>query len=195
MAVHTPTDRREADVAVIGGGIVGTAVALGLVRKGLAVTVFDEGDAALRASRGNFGLIWVQGKGDTCGEYADWSRLSARLWPDLAAEFADQAGVDVQLSQPGGLFICLNDDELAARTEMLGRMRDRAQGDYPFEVLDQPALKEMVPEIGPSVAGATWCPEDGHVNPLLLMRALKRGLSEVRRAHRQRPHRRSNRAP
>ena len=52
------------DVAVVGGGLVGSAVAWGLARQGARVAVFDEGDTALRASRGNFGLVWVQGKGD-----------------------------------------------------------------------------------------------------------------------------------
>ena len=66
------------DVVVIGGGLVGSAVAWGLGRAGARVVVLDEGDDALRASRGNFGLVWVQGKGDGMPEYAAWTRNSAR---------------------------------------------------------------------------------------------------------------------
>ncbi|WP_207061617.1 FAD-binding oxidoreductase [Motiliproteus sp. SC1-56] len=172
MSAGLMPGRCDADVAVIGGGLVGLAVALGLQEQGLKVAVVDEGDIALRASRGNFGLVWVQGKGDTCPEYARLSRLSARLWKDYAAELTDATGVDLQLSQIGGLYVCLSDDELAQRADMLSAMRDTLGGDYPFEVLDHTALKAKVPEIGPTVAGATWGPEDGHVNPLLLMRAM-----------------------
>ena len=43
-----------ADVVVIGGGLVGAAVAWGLGRAGAKVVVLDEGDYAIRASRGNF---------------------------------------------------------------------------------------------------------------------------------------------
>lgn len=171
MAGLTP-GRTDADVSVIGGGLVGLAIALGLQRNGQRVLLIDEGDVALRASRGNFGLVWVQGKGDTCPEYARLTRLSARLWADFAAELTDATGVDLQLSQIGGLHVCLNDEELAQRATMLRGMRETFGGDYPFEVLDHAALKAKVPEIGPTVAGATWCPEDGHVNPLLLMRAM-----------------------
>ncbi len=57
------------DVSVIGGGLVGAAIAYGLARKGLRVANLDEGDVALRASRGNFGLVWVQGKGVGRPEY------------------------------------------------------------------------------------------------------------------------------
>ena len=51
---------RDFDIAVIGGGLVGSSIAWGLARIGQRVAVLDEGDVALRASRGNFALIWVQ---------------------------------------------------------------------------------------------------------------------------------------
>ena len=66
-----------ADVVVIGGGLVGSAVAYGLAREGAHVTVLDEDDGGLRASRGNFGLVWIQGKGYGLSPYARWSRSSA----------------------------------------------------------------------------------------------------------------------
>ena len=45
------------DAAVVGGGVVGTAVARGLLGAGLSTCILDEGDVAHRASRGNFALI------------------------------------------------------------------------------------------------------------------------------------------
>lgn len=178
LADSTPGNP-DTDVAVIGGGLVGLAIALGLQRNGQRVSLIDEGDLALRASRGNFGLVWVQGKGDTCPEYARLTRLSARLWADYATELTDATGVDLQLSQIGGLYVCLSEEELAERARMLSAMRETLGGDYPFEVLDHAALKAKVPEIGPTVAGATWCPEDGHVNPLLLMRAMVQRFNDL----------------
>ena len=65
------------DVAVVGGGLLGSAVAFGLSRLGQRVAVLDEGDKALRAARANFGLVWVQTKGDGLPPYADWTRSSA----------------------------------------------------------------------------------------------------------------------
>ncbi len=62
--------KHETKIAVIGGGLVGMAVAFGLRRRGRDFTLFDEGDHAFRAARGNFGLIWVQGKGATLPDYA-----------------------------------------------------------------------------------------------------------------------------
>ena len=51
------------DFAIVGGGLVGSAIAYGLAKASYRVAVLDEGDVAYRASRGNFGLVWVQGKG------------------------------------------------------------------------------------------------------------------------------------
>src|SRR6266705_5384568 len=74
------------DAIVIGGGLVGSAIAYGLARAGLKAALLDEGDVAYRASRGNFGLVWVQSKGDGAPHYQRWTRCSADQWPALAAE-------------------------------------------------------------------------------------------------------------
>jgi glycine/D-amino acid oxidase-like deaminating enzyme len=162
----------DGEIAVIGGGLVGMAVAYGLLRTGANVSVFDEDDTGLRASRGNFGLIWVQGKGAQMPNYARWSRRSAALWPEFAAELLEYSGRDVEISQPGGFIYCLNDAEAQASVARLQGLQDALDGDYPFEYLGHNQVREMVPEVGPDVIGATWFPEDGHVNPLYLLHAL-----------------------
>ena len=162
----------NSDVIVIGGGLVGTAVAYGLSRSGAQVSVLDEGDDAFRASRGNFGLVWIQGKGYGFTPYANWSRRSAALWPGLAAELAAATGVDVELQQPGGFAFCLSEKEFVERGQRLQSIQDALNGDYPFAMLDHAALKERLPEVGPNVVGASYTTMDGHANPLKLLRAL-----------------------
>jgi glycine/D-amino acid oxidase-like deaminating enzyme len=160
------------DVIVVGGGLVGTAVAYGLAQPGKKITVLDEGDDAFRASRGNFGLIWVHGKGRGFPQYARWTRESGRQWPALADQLQEQTGIDVQAKQPGAFSLCFSEAELEARSERLAAVRDEAGGDYPYEILDRPALLQRLPHIGPTVFGASYSPMDGHVNPLKLLRAL-----------------------
>jgi len=160
------------EYAVVGGGLVGMAVAYGLLRLGRQVTVIDEGDVALRASRGNFGLVWVQGKGAGLPEYARWTRRSAALWPGFAEELRELSGLDLELDQPGGFDFCLSEADAERAVAKMQGLRDALGGDYPFEYLGHNALRERVPEIGPDVVGAVYCPEDGHVNPLYLLRAL-----------------------
>jgi glycine/D-amino acid oxidase-like deaminating enzyme len=165
----------SADVLVIGGGLVGSALAYGLAREGARVTVLDEGDGGFRASRGNFGLVWIQGKGYGLTPYAGWSRGSAVRWPMLAQSLRDDTGIDVALRQPGGFHFCFSDEEMAERHTRLSALQQEI-GDYPFQLLDQREVRERVPGIGPQVVGASYTPMDGHVNPLKLLRALHDGM-------------------
>jgi len=166
-----------ADVVVVGGGLVGAAVAWGLGRAGAKVVVLDEGDDAIRASRGNFGLVWVQGKGDGMPEYAAWTRNSATRWPALAAALAEETGVDVGLRQPGGLEPILEQAEWDAAELEIRRMHNQpGVGANDTRIIDAHEARELEPALGPEVIGAAFCPHDGHVNPLYLLRALHAGM-------------------
>ena len=166
------------EYAVIGGGVVGLSIAHGLLGRGKRVTVFDEGDEAFRASRGNFGLIWVQGKGLNEPAYARWSKRSAAAWHGYADELSDGSGLDLALCQDGGYDYHMNEVTLASTVASYEDLKQKLDGDYPFEILRPTALKKAEPGIGPKVAGAILHHQDGHVNPLRLLRAL---ASEVRR--------------
>lgn len=172
------------DVAVVGGGLVGSAIAYGLVRMGQRVVILDEGDMALRASRGNFGLVWVQGKGFGMTPYARWTRFSASLWSQLAQALLADTGIDVRLEQRGGFCFTFSDEEQEGRRQRLQSIQDELGGDYPFEMLDRQEVVARVPALGPAVIGASYTPMDGHTNPLKLLRALhaanlKRGVHYV----------------
>jgi hydrogen cyanide synthase HcnC len=173
-------ERHEADVAVIGGGLVGAAIAWGLARAGERVVVLDEGDVAFRASRGNFALVWVQGKGLGLPEYAAWTKRSSDLWEDLARLLREQTGLDVAFRRPGGFHLCLSEREVENRAHMLARLHNQpAMVKYDYEMLDRARVKAMLPQVGPEVAGASYCPLDGHVNSLRLLRALHAGMQQL----------------
>ncbi len=163
---------QKTDVIVVGGGLVGMSIAFGLALLGRQVSVLDEGDDAIRAARGNFGLLWVQGKGYRMSPYAQWTRESVALWPRFAAALQADTGIDVHLRQQGGFQLCLSDVEMAEESHRLGWLRDAFAGDYPFELLDATQLRARLPGIGPDVVGGCFSPMDGHVNPLKLLRSL-----------------------
>jgi glycine/D-amino acid oxidase-like deaminating enzyme len=176
LLLRLPKRRSEASsvhdrVAIIGGGLVGMALATGIAETGREVIVFDEGDLGLNASRGNAGLIWVQGKGERAPAYAAWTRRSAELWPAFAGMLSQRTGIDVEYQQPGGFHLCVSEKELAMRTEMV-RAVGGGSGANGIVMVDREFVRERVPLIGSRVLGASWSPLDGDVNPLALLRAL-----------------------
>lgn len=168
---------QDCDIAIIGGGVVGMTLAYGLSgdggsSDGLRISVLDEGDVAHRASRGNFALIWVQGKGLSMPEYALWTMQSADLWSMFAQNLGKETGVDLAHARRGGFTPLLDEAELERRAADLTRLHNQVPGAAGFEVLGSAALKAILPQIGREVVGATFCPADGHVNSLRFFGAL-----------------------
>lgn len=162
----------ESEYLVIGGGVVGLSVAWGLLKRGKSVAIIDADDNAYRASRGNFGLVWVQSKGLDQPAYARWTQRSVAKWSDFADDLKQDTGHDLSLQQNGGYDFHFNDESLEARKKQYDTLKQALNGDYPFEVLDHHALKLEEPNIGKQVVGALLHHQDGHVNPLRLIKAL-----------------------
>jgi glycine/D-amino acid oxidase-like deaminating enzyme len=174
---HAAMQPRSCDAIVVGGGLVGAAIALGLRDAGLDTVLLDEGDVAHRASRGNFGLVWVQSKGLGAPWYQRWTRGSAEAWPALAADLAARTGIDTALAQPGGVHLCLSEAEFDDRAERMARLQAEA-GNHGFDhrMIRRGELDDMLPGLGPAVIGASFTPYDGHASPLALLQALHRAF-------------------
>jgi glycine/D-amino acid oxidase-like deaminating enzyme len=170
---------RDYDVAVIGGGLVGSAIAWGLARAGQRVVVLDEGDIALRASRGNFALVWVQNKGNGLAAYGAWTLNSAALWPEFARELLEETGLDVKYERPGGFHMVLSPREYEVREANLRRLHAQpGMPHYEWEMMDHARLAAFLPDIGPEVVGASYSAWDGHCNSLRLFRALNAAMQK-----------------
>lgn len=166
------------DVAVVGGGLVGAATSWGLAREGLRVALLDEGDRAVRASRGNFALVWVQSKGMGLAAYAGWTIRSSNAWGGFSDLLKQETGLDVCFQRPGGFHLALSEGELEARTKALKRLHGQPGiVEYKTEILGHAEVAKMLPDIGPEVVGASYCPLDGHVNSLRLFRTLHTAIN------------------
>jgi glycine/D-amino acid oxidase-like deaminating enzyme len=172
-------DLKDFDVAIVGGGLVGSAIAWGVAPAGQRVAVLDEGDVALRASRGNFALVWVQNKGLGMPAYGLWTLRSAEQWTAFADMLRVQTGIDVFYRRPGGFHFALSERELEHRAAQLRKLHEQpGMPKYEYEILDHAAVKSMIAETGPQVAGASYSRLDGHCNSLKLLRALHTGMQQ-----------------
>ena len=171
---------KDYDVAIVGGGLLGSAIAWGLGRLRRTVAVLDEGDIVKRASRANFALVWVQSKGLGMPAYTGWTVRASQTWPKLAAELKEQTGLDVALQQNGGFHLTLGETEYEQRTRLVARMHNQVgAADYRMEMLSATEVRKMLPLIGPDVSGGSFCPFDGHVNSLRTFRAFHTGMRQL----------------
>lgn len=169
----------EADIIVVGGGVVGSAIACGLAWRGLRVLVLDGGDRDFRAARANFGLVSVQGKGLAAPHYQRLTRASADAWTGFAARLGEAAGIDLQHERRGGLTFCAGEAAFEERRQRLVRLHNQLGGGEPdFEMMDRAALERFLPglRLGDQIVGASFGRLDGHANPLRLLAALQRAV-------------------
>ncbi|MER8562673.1 FAD-dependent oxidoreductase [Mesorhizobium sp. M0578] len=164
---------QKLDVTVVGGGLVGASIAWGLARSGMRPLVLDGADLDFRASRANFALVWVQGKGLHAPNYALWSHKSAKIWPMMAEALSEDSGIDVGLIQQGAFTFALSDEELESTRADMECIAAETDGRAPaFEVLNKSQTRHRVPQVGPDVVGSVYSPADGHVNALRLFHGL-----------------------
>ena len=143
----------QAGTAIIGGGIVGLCVALGLAARGHEVLVLDGRDGDMRASQGNFGLVWLQGKGAGYAPYARWSFQAVQAWPDFAKRLSGLVDVDLALCQQGGYEFFTDAAEYEAFGHDLHRQANALDDRLSFELLNHADLAARLPGIGQRVSG------------------------------------------
>jgi len=177
---------KSSDIIVIGGGIIGASVAYGVAKLGVDVALLDQGGSTNCASRGNFGLAWVQGKGLGMPSYAEWTLDAVQAWPKFSEDLRENTGISVDFDQSGGFEVCLGEKELCQRKDVLEQMRHESKnGIYDCEILDRQTIQEMIPKLrlGKTVSGASFSPHDAHLNPLGLLSSLMAALKKFGITH------------
>ncbi len=142
------------DVAVIGGGVMGSGTALQLARGGMAVVLIERGRLCRQASGANAGGMTMQDKPPALIPYF----LRAReLW-ETAAEWL---GGDAGYRKTGGFMVAFRESEVALLEDTLDARR--AAG-MPIEMVDAERARAFEPGLSDHVVRATYCPLDGYGN-------------------------------
>ncbi len=156
-----------ADVAIIGGGIVGGSAAYFLARSGISVALFEKGRIAGEQSGRNWG--WVR---QQCRSPVELPLMmqSLRLWKELPA----QLGEDVGFRQGGTLYLAEDARELEALAGWLDVARGHA---LDTRVVSGRELKAVF-AAGDRWAGALYTASDGRAEPSRAARAIARGAAQ-----------------
>jgi sarcosine oxidase subunit beta len=148
----------KADVVIIGGGVMGCAIAYNLAREGLKPVVIEKSDIGGEASGANGGGV----------------RQSARNLKEmplaiesiqLYGQLHEELGMDLEYVREGNLRLCTSEEELDT---MRRSVENQREANLELEMLDRKQVLNINPHIGDKVIGASFCPTDGHVNPFLV---------------------------
>lgn len=161
---------RTADAVVVGGGVLGAAILFELASRGLDVVLLERGLPNRQGSgttAGNLHIQAIHAERPDQGVPVDTEQLvpfqaeAHRLWDGLG----ERLGTPVDVSVNGGLTVAETEEQLALLREKA--VWERRAG-IPTEVLTGLEARGVVPALGTSVIGATWCAWDGWANNLVI---------------------------
>ncbi|SEF25736.1 FAD-dependent oxidoreductase [Variovorax sp. NFACC27] len=146
------------DVAIVGGGIVGSSAALALRRMGIGVVLLERDLCGSRSSGVNYGGVRRQGRPVS---QLPLAQRAHRIWGELAALL----GTDGEYIRSGHFKIARSESDMAS----LERYRALSSDfDLGLELISGARLREQCPWLGTRAVGGSLCAEDGQANPRLV---------------------------
>ncbi len=158
---------READVVVVGAGIVGCATAYYLARRGLRAVVVERGTVPGEQSRKNWGFVRQQGRDP---HEVPLMMESNRIWQGLEQEL----GADIEWVRGGNLALAPDPERMGLFERWLPVARQFGLDTRLLRPRDVPAV---VPGLGGGWAGGMHTPSDGHADPVKTTDALARAAA------------------
>lgn len=161
-------------IIIVGGGVIGCAIAYNLAKGGAQTIVLERGEIAGQASGAAAGMLIPPSEPVPPGPFRDLCLASLALYPDLVPSIEAESGIDVQYLASGIL--------LTAETEGRARaMRAYARWQHGLgrnvAWVEGDTLRALEPNLSRKVLGAAYSPDDRHVNPGLLTQAFAKAAA------------------
>lgn len=168
-------ERNQADVVIIGGGIIGCAIAYNLAKREVSTLVIDKAArVGTEASWAGAGILTSHAS--THEPYPTLCRASLALYPELAAELKTETEIDIEFIRSGTLSVIFNPDEAAG---LIGLAERRVNRGFSAEVLTAAEARRLEPALSPDIEGAVLFPEDAQVRNPKLVTALAKGAAKL----------------
>jgi glycine oxidase len=157
------------DVVVIGGGVIGCAVARCAARAGLSVVVLERGSCGAEASHAAAGMLSPLAEANEPGPWIDLLLHARDLYPEFVAALREESGTDVGYDDAGTLYLSLREEDDA---EMEHRWAWQRAAGMDVERWTAGETREMEPAVSPAVRFSLRFPGDHQVDNRALGRAL-----------------------
>ena len=157
----------QADVAVIGGGLVGASAAFFLRRRGHSVLLLERGLVGQQASGTNFGNVRRQGRLLAQLPLANRARA---VW----GRMKELIGDDAEFLPRGHVRVCYSEAQAASFERYA---QDAKAYGLALELFNAAGLQRRFGFFGPQVLAGSWSAVDGHANPRLAAPAFARAAA------------------
>jgi glycine oxidase len=149
------------DVAIVGGGVIGCAIAYYLSKSGVDVALFDRGEIGAEASGAASGLLAPLGPLSGPRPFADLLLSSFALFPSLVPELEDASGIRLEYEQTSALRIIRNPKHIS---RLCKRMQSWQPLGLEMHWLTGDEVRRLEPLLSPDVCAAIFAPEESQIN-------------------------------
>ncbi|MGB8345569.1 MAG: glycine oxidase ThiO [Ktedonobacteraceae bacterium] len=164
------------DVVIIGGGIIGCAVAYQLRKQGVDVVVVDKGEIGGEASSAATGLLApIRPFLKPQNSYLSLQLASLALFPSLVPELESVSGIAIEFERTGTLRVV----QARQETRLRAWMQDWQQRGFPIELLTGNELHRQEPALASHIATAIYNPDEPQLNAAQLMNAYARAVENL----------------
>lgn len=173
---ETFRSKETADAIVVGGGVIGLAIARALSLRGTRrVVLIERGGLGAEASHAAAGMLAPQAEANGADAFFELACASRDLYPVFAEELREETGTDIELERTGTLYLAFTEKD---EDEIAHRYRWQARGGLALEQLSAEDARRLEPCISREVRGALRFPLDVQVENRRLIAALSTSVEK-----------------
>lgn len=160
---------KVADVAIIGGGIIGASIALELAAEKLDVILLDRQQPGREASWAAAGMLSPGPDSPDALPLVPLAKESMRLYPEFVAAVEALCGKSVAFARNGTIEIFT---EAGAESELDKMVAQHRALGLAIEPISIDAARKAEPTVGPAARAAAWLPQEATLDPRSLTEAV-----------------------
>ena len=158
------------DAAIIGGGLIGCAIAWRLSKAGLRVVVIERNEIGHEASWAAGGMLAPLSEANQADAFFELVVAGQKMYADFARELCEATGIDIQYRTEGTLYLALTDKD---EEELERRWRWQQAAGLNIKKLNAHDVLKLEPALTPQLRWALEFPHDHQVDNRRMMTALE----------------------